>query len=131
VADTGKGALTKIAVGDVRKLYEANKEPTQLVLDAIGGIVKAARHALEQGDIPALGPLMLRNQVYLQQLTVSSSELDKLVDAAMNAGALGAKLSGGGRGGNMIALVTPESTDRVQSALLQAGAVRVFSTVVR
>jgi mevalonate kinase len=66
----------------------------------------------------------------LQKITVSSPELDKLVDAAMTAGALGAKLSGGGRGGNMIALVDDESADAVIEALKLAGAVRVFKTVV-
>jgi mevalonate kinase len=130
VADTGKTALTRVAVGDVRKLYEADNNKIQPVLDSIGTLVKEARRALENGDIPALGPLMRQNHACLQQLTVSSPELDILVDEAMNAGALGAKLSGGGRGGNMIALVTPEIQEAVENALKNAGAVRVFSTTV-
>ncbi|NWF71359.1 MAG: mevalonate kinase [Chloroflexi bacterium] len=130
VADTGKSALTHVAVGDVRQLYDAQPARIQPVLDSIGALVKDARGALESGDTNALGPLMLRNHAYLKQLTVSSPELDTLVDAAMQAGALGAKLSGGGRGGNMIALVTPETQTRVEKALLRAGAVRAFSTLV-
>jgi mevalonate kinase len=130
VADTGKSALTRVAVGDVRKLYDADKNHIQSILDAIGSLVKAARQALESGDISALGPLMNQNHIYLQQLTVSSPELDTLVQAAVNAGALGAKLSGGGRGGNMIALVAPDTCEKVEQALRGAGAVRVFSTTV-
>jgi mevalonate kinase len=92
--------------------------------------VKQAKIAIENGEISALGPLMLQNHTLLQQLTVSSPELDRLVDAAVNAGAAGAKLSGGGRGGNMIALVTLDSAESVRQALLKAGAVRVFDTTV-
>jgi mevalonate kinase len=73
---------------------------------------------------------MNQNHGLLQELTVSSPELDMLVKAARQAGALGAKLSGGGRGGNMIALVTPETAPFVEQALRAAGAVRVISTTV-
>jgi mevalonate kinase len=57
-------------------------------------------------------------------------ELDTLVAAARGAGALGAKLSGGGRGGNMIALVTDATEGAVQRALEQAGARRVIATTI-
>ena len=130
IGDTGQGALTKVAVGDVRKLVEADPVKMQPVLDEIGSISQQARAAIESGEITALGPLMLRNHTLLQQLTVSSPELDTLVQAAMDAGAIGAKLSGGGRGGNMIALVQPETSEKVQQALLKAGAVRAFITTV-
>ncbi len=130
IADTGKAALTRIAVGDVRKLYEREPERIQPVLDEIGEVVLQARLALEAGDSLTVGKLMWRNHELLDQLTVSSAELDALVAAARNAGALGAKLSGGGRGGNMIALVTEETRSEVREALIAAGAVRVFETVV-
>ncbi|RMG89418.1 MAG: mevalonate kinase, partial [Chloroflexi bacterium] len=130
IADTGKAALTRIAVGDVRKLYEREPERIQPVLDEIGEVVVQARLALEAGDSLTVGKLMWRNHELLDQLTVSSAELDALVAAARNAGALGAKLSGGGRGGNMIALVTEETRSEVREALIAAGAVRVFETVV-
>jgi len=130
IADTGHTALTRVAVGDVRKLYENNPAEIQPILDEIGGLVKQARMAIESGNIDELGSLMLRNHAYLQHLTVSSLELDNLVQIAMDAGALGAKLSGGGRGGNMIALVTPPSCEAVENALWKAGAARVFRTTV-
>ncbi len=130
IADTGRTALTRESVGDVRKLFEANQPQIQPVLDAIGQVVDSARHALMQGDSGLLGQLMVENHRLLQILTVSSPELDHLVAAGLGAGALGAKLSGGGRGGNMIALVTPETEQTVAKALSKAGAVRVIATTV-
>lgn len=127
-ADTGIAAPTKISVGDVRRLYESGRERIQPILEAIGVISRQVRAALESGDAAAMGKLMFENHVLLQQLTVSSLELDHLVEAALKAGAMGAKLSGGGRGGNMIALVTPDTAAPVKTALLSAGAVRVFET---
>jgi mevalonate kinase len=73
---------------------------------------------------------MTQNQSLLQQLDVSSPELESLIGAAINAGALGAKLSGGGRGGNMIALVDAPIQDQVATALQEAGAVDVICTTV-
>jgi mevalonate kinase len=130
IADTGQRALTRIAVGDVRKLYESHPARTSKILQAIGDIVVNARHNIENGNIPALGRLMNDNHACLQALTVSSPELDCLVQAALQAGAFGAKLSGGGRGGNMIALVDETTSAKVQAALLAAGAARVYQTQV-
>jgi len=77
-----------------------------------------------------LGLRMNRNHQLLRELNLSSPELEMLVEAARAAGALGAKLSGGGRGGNMIALVTPETEGAVRIALERAGAKRVLCTTV-
>lgn len=130
IGDTGQGALTRVAVSDVRTLVESQPAEINPILDAVGDLVRQARTAIETGNAQSLGRLMTRNHHLLQQLTVSSPELDQLVDAALNAGALGAKLSGGGRGGNMIALVSPETRQQVADALTKAGAVRVFATTV-
>ena len=70
------------------------------------------------------------NHSLLQRLTVSCAELDQLVEVARKSGALGAKLSGGGRGGNMIALVEKESAPAVARALSSAGAKRTIVTQV-
>jgi mevalonate kinase len=131
IGDTGVASLTKIAVGDVRKGWERDPQGYEATFDAIGKIARQARQAIESGSIGALGPLMGENQACLRQLEVSSPELEQLIDAAMQAGAEGAKLSGGGRGGNMIALVAPSQIEQVREALLKAGAVNVIHTVVR
>ena len=131
IGDTGKSASTRAAVASVRGLYESNLIVIQPILDEIGSVVEEARSAIKSGDVPAIGTLMKRNHELLQWLTVSSPELDALVTAAESAGALGAKLSGGGRGGNMIALVTDETYSQVEAVLRAAGAVHVFRTEVR
>jgi mevalonate kinase len=131
IANTGQSALTRIAVGDVRKLYDAEPARIQPILEQIGTLVKRARGVIESGDVLELGPLMLENHTLLQTLTVSSIELDALVNAAMNSGAAGAKLSGGGRGGNMIALVSDDTAHSVKQALLKAGATDVIETIVQ
>ena len=63
-------------------------------------------------------------------MTVSSPELDRLVNVARESGALGAKMSGGGRGGNMIALVKPEIADAVSRSLKEAGAKNTIITTI-
>jgi len=130
IADTGISASTKIAVGDVRKLYDSNPAQYGAVFEKIGNIVREAKTAIESGSVEILGRLMNANHELLQTLTVSAPELDRLVQVAVSSGAEGAKLSGGGRGGNLIALVTPQTAEQVRYALLQAGANRVFQTEV-
>lgn len=130
IGDTGIPAPTRESVGDVRKLWEADKPKWEIVFDEIGGIAREAREAMESGEMEKLGKLMNQNHILLQEMTVSSPELDKLVSAACEAGALGAKVSGGGRGGNMIALVTPDMAQAVASSLEDAGARRTIITQV-
>jgi len=130
IADTGQAAPTKESVGDVRKLWEADQHRWEAVFDKVGKIVVAAKEAIESGEIASLGPLMDANHALLQEMTVSSPELDRLVLAAKAAGADGAKLSGGGRGGNMIARVQPEKAESVASALKAAGARNTIITTI-
>ena len=130
IGDTGVSAPTKESVGDVRKLWEADKAKWENVFDKVGGITEKAREAIETGRMIELGKLMNNNHTLLQEMTVSSSELDNLVSAAVNAGALGAKLSGGGRGGNMIALVEKEKAPVISEALISAGATRTIITTI-
>ena len=131
VADTGIPASTRVAVAGVRALYDSQQAEVQVMLDEIEVLVELGRKTIEHGHEERLGALMTRNHSLLQQLTVSSSELDRLVNAALDAGALGAKLSGGGRGGNMIALITEETEHRVKAALEREGAARAFATTVQ
>ena len=130
IADTGIGAPTKESVSDVRRLWEANKAKWENVFDEVADIAFAARHVIREGRIKMLGTLMDKNHAYLQQMTVSSPELDNLVSAARQAGALGAKMSGGGRGGNMIALAEEDTAPRIAEALVSAGATRTIITQV-
>ena len=130
IGDTGISAPTKESVSDVRRLWEANKAKWENVFDEVADIAFAARHVIGEGRIKMLGTLMDKNHAYLQEMTVSSTELDNLVSTARQAGALGAKLSGGGRGGNMIALAEEDTAPRIAEALLSAGAKRTIITQV-
>ena len=130
IGDTGQPSPTKLTVGEVRAAFERETERYARLFQAIGDIARQARDAIETGRPDDLGPLMHRNHALLLELGVSSPELDRLVEAAEQAGALGAKLSGGGRGGNMLALVTAETRAGVEAALRGAGAVRVIQTVI-
>ena len=131
IADTGEKTPTKKTVADVRASYNSDPEGYQAFFDTIGAVAQQARKALSTGNVEQLGELMNENQRFLKQLQVSSPALESLIKAARSAGAAGAKLSGGGRGGNMIALVPPEKTQQVAASLLGAGAVRVITTVLR
>lgn len=131
VGDTGMPGLTRETVGQVRVGWQADPEPYETLFDRIGRISKQARQAIEDGAVDALGPLMDENQRSLELLGVSSPELNRLIKGAREAGALGAKLSGGGGGGNMIALVSKSRQMTVRDALLQAGASQVLTTEIR
>ncbi|MBK8986951.1 MAG: mevalonate kinase [Chloroflexi bacterium] len=130
VADTGQSSSTKAVVGDVRRQWQADPAHFEAIFDGCGRIARQARQAIETGDLTQVGQLMDENHRLLQEMTVSSAALDGLVLAARAAGALGAKLSGAGRGGNMIALVTTAGETAVTQSLYQAGARAVFSTVL-
>ena len=115
----------------MRKLWLKNPNRFETIFDEVGQIALMARRVIESGQPTLLGDLMDQNHAFLQEMTVSSPELDKLVRAARKAGALGAKLSGGGRGGNMIALVTPEMAETVARSVREAGAKNTIITQVK
>jgi mevalonate kinase len=131
IGDTGLASPTRIAVGDVRAGWQADPPRYEAIFERIGQLAQAARHAIESRQLDRLGALMNDNHTLLQELGVSCTELDTLVDAARQAGALGAKLSGGGRGGNMIALVTLQTQQKVEQALARAGAKNVIGTEIK
>jgi mevalonate kinase len=130
IGDTGVSSPTAIAVGDVRKAWQADPSQYERLFEAVGELVQQARAAIETGRSQRLGALMDENQSLLAEMGVSSPELERLSAAARAAGALGAKLSGGGRGGNMIALVAAEQSQPVADALRSAGATRTIETEV-
>jgi mevalonate kinase len=117
-------------VEDVQRLYERNPAQIGALFERIGEIAQTARAAIERGEAKALGSLMRENHALLQALTVSSPLLDRLVSVAEEAGAYGAKLSGGGRGGNMIALTSSDAMSAVAQALLGAGAKHAIQTTL-
>lgn len=130
IADTGEKTSTRNAVAAVRALYDSDPEHYGSIFKAIGSITREAKDALINGDLSELGRLLNENQRLLEDLTVSSDGLNRLIDTARASGAAGAKLSGGGRGGTMIALAPFEKLTAIEEALLEAGAARVITTVL-
>lgn len=129
IADTGLPSRTRDAVLGVQHRWQLARSEYEAVFHDIGALVERARDALGAGDVAELGRLMDANHALLRRLEVSSPELDRLVEAARAAGALGAKLTGGGRGGAMIALA-PDGGDALVGALQRAGAAGVLGTTV-
>jgi mevalonate kinase len=130
IANSGIASPTRIAVSEVRRRWELEPDHYEGLFDRVAQIVESARLAIERGDVTALGPLMDANQRVLADMGVSCDALEVMVDAARSAGASGAKLSGAGLGGNLIALVNSASSESVRQALLRAGAVSVIITTV-
>jgi mevalonate kinase len=133
IGDTGIVSPTRQAVGDLRQRWQADPQRYEGYFDEMAVIADQARMAIEAGTLgmPALGKLMNENQELLETLEVSSAELAQLIAVARQAGALGAKLSGAGMGGNMIALTPPHIASIVAQALSEAGATGVIVTEVR
>lgn len=104
---SGTPSSTRETVGMIAARKAKDPQLVQKSIDAIQSIVNAATSAIEAGDHAALGKLMDMNQLVLSGLMVSTSELEELCALAREHGALGAKLTGGGGGGSMIALVAP------------------------
>lgn len=130
IGDTGVPSPTASSVADVRLAWQADPVAYEARFDRIAAIVTAARRCIEQGEARLLGELMNENQTVLQEIGVSSPALDHLISVARQSGAWGAKLSGGGRGGNMIACISAAEAERLRQALLAAGAVRAWITEV-
>jgi len=117
---TGVESLTAGMVAQVRKAWENNKRVYNRVFKGIDGLTLEAIESIRKGDLAQLGDLMNVCQGLLNSLRVSSWELEELIHLARDNGALGAKLTGGGGGGSMIALC-PENSDKVAQAIRNAG----------
>ncbi len=118
---TGVRSLTARTVSIVRTAWTKSPSRYDAIFEQIDGLALAGVSALERGDIAELGDLMNINHGLLNALQVSSPELEVLVDIARRSGALGAKLTGGGGGGAMIALAEPDRTVGVATAMRLAG----------
>ena len=130
IADSGIASSTRLAVSGVRARHDSSPLEYTTYFERMGTISSAACNSILAGLSHSLGPLMNENHKLLKDIGVSCMEVDRLVDAAREAGATGAKLSGAGLGGNVIALVDEHSEDRVKQSLSKAGAKRVILTVV-
>ncbi len=122
IGSTGKVANTKAMVEGVAERKKKNPEKYDSLFRQAENLAKIGRKTLEDGDLKKVGELMNENHRILQEIGVSSRELDLLVDIARKQGAFGAKLTGGGGGGCMVALTPGKDLQgKVASAFKTAG----------
>ncbi|AIC15418.1 mevalonate kinase [Nitrososphaera viennensis] len=122
IGDTGIKHNTGDLVSSVRKLKEANQMAFSGLMSQSRDICNQALAALNSGNTEHLGMLMNENQLLLERLGVSHEKADDLIDVARRAGALGAKITGAGGGGAIIALAaSKEDSERIASAIKETG----------
>jgi mevalonate kinase len=117
IGNTRRKRSTRMMVEGVKELSDRNPSVVDAIIDAISTVSKDGFDALMKGDGPRMGELMNINHGLLSALGVSTSELDTLVYAARREGALGAKLTGAGGGGCMIALAEEACIGVVEKAI--------------
>ena len=117
---TGKESLTADTVARVRASWQQYPERYETIFDQIGHLTMSASDAVKSGQLNELGELMNLCHGYLNALQLSTPELEEMIHVARQNGAVGAKLTGGGGGGSMIALC-PDSSAPVKAAIDAAG----------
>jgi mevalonate kinase len=121
VGDTGVERSTRVQVEKVRSMMENHPSVFELIQQTAKEIVLRAMDALQKNDLPTLGELMNINQALLYGMGVSDESLEWLINASRKAGALGAKLTGAGGGGCMVALAKNDTTEKILDAIAGAG----------
>jgi mevalonate kinase len=122
IGNTGITASTTEVVDDVKHLKEANPEKFEKIFNKYKILSEKGKIALLEGDMSTIGDLMNQNHKLLQEITVSGKENDRLVEVALKNGALGAKMTGTGRGGLIIALAENEEIqDKIAKAIEKEG----------
>ncbi|MFT3798993.1 mevalonate kinase [Microbacterium sp.] len=131
IADSGVRGRTREAVQGVRERREADRDGIDRIVGALGELCDLAVDALAEGDTATVGAAMTEAHALLNALGVGDPALDHLVSVAAAHEALGAKLTGGGRGG--CALILAADADHaatLSGALHEAGAAAVWTTMV-
>ncbi|MBC6468396.1 mevalonate kinase [Actinomadura alba] len=127
IADSGVAGSTKDAVELLRRKFERNAETQAEFVRRVSSLTHAAARDLARGQSSDFGARMTDNHKLLREIGLSTDRIDALVDATLAAGGLGAKISGGGLGGCMIALAgEPGRAQAVVRRLHEAGAVRTW-----
>ncbi len=122
MANSGITASTTKVVADVRRLREENPGKIEKIFGEYRKLAEEARKALLEGDIATIGNLMNLNHKMLQQITVSGKINNELVEVALKNGAIGAKLTGTGRGGLVIGLAENEDIqEKIVNAIEEKG----------
>jgi mevalonate kinase len=131
IADSGVAGSTRQAVAQLRDGHAARPGARDRFVAAATALTEQARHALAAGKDGELGRCMTDCHGLLAEAGVSTPGIDALVTAAVRAGSHGAKITGGGLGGCVIALTDPDTTGQVTRRLHDAGAVQTWVVPLR
>ncbi|MBP1969999.1 mevalonate kinase [Virgibacillus natechei] len=132
VADSGRIGDTRLSVESVAHLLMSAPKRIRSKLDRIGELTHHAKYALEKAGKTLLGQMLNEAQKELETLGVSDAGLNRLIYFARQEGALGAKLTGGGNGGCIIALAQNEVHSRqLAEKLRKVGAQAVWPFVLK
>lgn len=123
VGYTGVKADTPTQIRQVATFKDNNPKLAEEIFNRIEKIVDKAKDNISNGDMVELGKLMNKNQKYLNNLGVSTKELNNIIEVSRQAGAYGAKLSGAGGGDCMIALVSDNKRSAVENAITKVGGI--------
>src|SRR5690606_28925991 len=107
---SGYEGLTAKTVGRVREAWQQDPKLYERIFDQIDSLTLRGVQAVQDNDLHTLGELMNICHGMLNALQVSTPELEQLVDIARENGALGAKLTGGGGGGSIVAIADGDAT---------------------
>ena len=123
IADTGVYGHTREAI----QVVQSKGKDALPFLHALGELTQKAEDAIRQKDAEGLGQILSQAHLHLKEIGVSSPEADSLVETALSDGALGAKMSGGGLGGCIIALVANlDQAQELAKRLEEKGAVQTW-----
>lgn len=120
IACSSQPGLTKQQVADVRARRERNPEHYDAIFSEMDALARTGAIALTNGDYVQLGEFMNICHGLLNAIGVSTAELESMVSLARASGATGAKVTGAGGGGSIVALC-PGSVDEVSGAFESAG----------
>lgn len=130
IANSGITASTTEVVDDVRRLKEQDEKKFKKIFDTYNNLAIKGKNALLEGNIKTVAELMNQNHKLLQEITVSGEINDELVDLAINNGALGAKMTGTGRGGLVIAIAENEEIQELIMKAVEKAGYDVWKTMI-
>lgn len=127
VGDSGVSSRTKDAIEHVQRAFEADPQTEAQFMRRVRSLTDEGLRSLTGGQAEIFGAKLTENHALLRDIGLSTDHIDALVDTALRAGGRGAKISGGGLGGCMVALTeSPEDAAAVAAALRAAGVVATW-----
>jgi mevalonate kinase len=121
IGNSGLAAATSEVNGRVRDWLSERPKSRLAYFQTVGALSRSAEPLLERGEWVELGKLMNLNQLVLEKIGVSMPQIEGLIESALEAGAFGAKISGSGGGGIIVALASAETKQGVADAITRAG----------